>query len=201
MELIMVTKDNYKEAIKIQKEIFPSENGTLNILASLDRETFIKNTKVEYIDDHIKYYLAKDNDNYIGITGLYYYNFDKDSAWIGWYGVLNEYRNKGLGKELLKETATLARNKGFKYLRLYTDYIENYNAVKLYESMGFIGEKYNIEKLEYDCRIYSLSLTDESVPLWNNRLLGLSHQSELDHMREEQINEIYNKYEELLNNN
>ena len=201
MELIMVTKENYKEAIKIQREIFPNENGTLNILASLDRELFIENTKLEYIDDHIKYYLAKENNNYIGITGLYYYNFDKDSAWIGWYGVLNEYRNKGLGKSLLRKTADLAKSKGFKYLRLYTDYIENNNALKLYEKYGFFGENLIVEKLAYDCRIYSLSLIDEKTPLWNNRLLGLSHQSELDQMNEEQINEIYNKYEELLNNN
>lgn len=198
MELVIVDKSNYKDAIKIQNSIFPKENGAINILASLDRELFIKMTDVSYIDDHVKYYLAKVNDNYVGITGLYYYNFDVSSAWIAWYGILNQYQNKGLGKELLKATINLAKEKGFKYLRLYTDYLDNKKAIVLYEQEGFIGEKYNKEKLDYDCRIYSISLEDKNVPLWNNRNLSLSHQSELDHMNETEINKIIEMYDNFL---
>lgn len=200
MELVIVDRNNYKDAIKIQNSIFPKENGAINILASLDRELFIKMTNVSYIDDHVKYYLAKVNDNYVGITGLYYYNFDASSAWIAWYGILNQYQNKGLGKELLKATINLAKEKGFKYLRLYTDYLDNKKAIVLYEQEGFIGEKYNKEKLDYDCRIYSISLEDKNVPLWNNRNLSLSHQSELDHMNEHEINKIIEIYDNFLQN-
>ena len=40
MDLKKVDFNNYEIAIKIQKEIFPNEDGTLNILASLDRNIF-----------------------------------------------------------------------------------------------------------------------------------------------------------------
>lgn len=201
MELTIVDKKNYKEAIKIQNSIFPNEDGTINILASLDRELFMKKTGIEYIDDHIKYYLARVDGEYVGITGIYSYNFDKNSAWIGWYGILKEHRQKGLGKELLTKTSELARSQGFKYLRLYTDYIENKPAINLYKKTGFKGEKYTSEKLAYDCRIYSKSLIDEFVPLWNNRYLGLSHQSELDQMNDKQIKKILAMYDTLLSTN
>lgn len=196
MELILVDKNNYKDAINLQKSIFPNEDGTLNILASIDRRLFIQVTGLSYIDDHIKYYLAKADGRYVGITGLYYYNFDMDSAWIGWYGILKEFRNKGLGRELLNATIDLAKLKNFKYIRLYTDYFENKNAIELYESVGFIGEKYIAEKLSYDCRIYSMSLIDIKVPLWNNKNLELSHQSELDQMDINQIKNILSKYDQ-----
>lgn len=158
----------------------------------------MKTTGLTYIDDHIKYYLAQVDGNYIGITGIYYYNFDIDSAWIGWYGILKDFRNKGIGNELLKATIDLAKSNKFKYLRLYTDYLENKNAINLYESVGFIGEKYTAEELSYDCRIYSMSLIDRSVPLWNNKHLGLSHQSKLDQMDKNQIKNILAKYEKEL---
>ena len=44
MEFVLVDFTNYKKAIEIQNIIFPNEDGTINILASLDRELFIKKT-------------------------------------------------------------------------------------------------------------------------------------------------------------
>lgn len=89
---------------------------------------------------------------------------------------------------------------GFKYLRLYTDFNDNKKAIKLYENMGFIGEKYTKEILDYDCRIYSTSLIDGDVPLWNNEYLSLAHQSELDQMNEEIIESICEQYDRILDN-
>jgi hypothetical protein len=68
--LKIVDFSNYKTAIKIQREIFPNEDGTINILASLDRDLFIKTTGVFYVDDDVKYYLAYNNEEIVGITGL-----------------------------------------------------------------------------------------------------------------------------------
>ena len=56
MELIPVDYTNYKCAIEIQKKIFPHEDGTLNILASLGRDLFLKRTGLSYEDDHVKYF-------------------------------------------------------------------------------------------------------------------------------------------------
>ena len=197
MDLVLVDKNNYKEAIEIQNSIFPNANGALNILASLDRELFMNITGLDYEDDDVKYYLAKINNKYVGITGIYYY--DLDSAWIGWFGILKEYRKKGIGRELLRKTIDLAITMKFKYIRLYTDFMGNSNAIRLYEEEGFIGEKYTFEKLNYDCRIYSKSLIDNDVNLWNNKSLNLTYQSELDHMSENKIDDIIKLYDDILN--
>ncbi|MCH5166994.1 MAG: GNAT family N-acetyltransferase [Erysipelotrichales bacterium] len=195
MKLVKIDFSNYKIGIKIQNKIFTNEDGTINILASLDRNLFIEKTGINYIDDHVKYYLAEKDSKYVGITGLYNYNDDTENAWIAWYGILPQYRSKGLGEELLKETISLAKDQGFRYIRLYADLLDNADAIKLYEKNGFIKEKYTAEKLDYDCWVFSKSLFDEEVPLWNNKNLCLSGQSKLDHMSPEKIKEILNLYD------
>ena len=194
MEFVLVDFTNYKKAIEIQNIIFPNEDGTINILASLDRELFIKKTGIDYVEDNVKYYIVYDNNEEVGITGLY--NYDSISAWLAWFGVLPDKRRKSYGKRILEKTMELAKQKGFKTMRLYTDAIENAEAVKLYKKLGFVGEKYTAEDLLYDCYIYSKSLNDEKVDLWNNKLLGLSEQSQLDHFPKKKIKEILDMYEE-----
>ena len=194
MEFVLVDFTNYKKAIEIQNTVFPNEDGTINILASLDRELFIKKTGIDYGDDNVKYYIVYDNNEEVGITGLY--NYDSISAWLAWFGVLPNKRRKSYGKRILEKTMELAKQKGFKTMRLYTDAIENADAIKLYKKLGFVGEKYSAEELLYDCYIYSKSLNDEKVDLWNNKLLGLSEQSQLDHFPKKKIKEILDMYEE-----
>ena len=194
MEFVLVDFTNYKKAIEIQNIIFPNEDGTINILASLDRELFIKKTGIDYVEDNVKYYIVYDNNEEVGITGLY--NYDSISAWLAWFGVLPDKRRKSYGKRILEKTMELAKQKGFKTMRLYTDAIENADAIKLYKKLGFVGEKYTAEDLLYDCYIYSKSLNDEKVDLWNNKLLGLSEQSQLDHFPKKKIKEILDMYEE-----
>ena len=193
MEFVLVDFTNYKKAIEIQNIIFPNEDGTINILASLDRELFIKKTGIDYVEDNVKYYIVYDNNEEVGITGLY--NYDSISAWLAWFGVLPDKRRKSYGKRILEKTMELAKQKGFKTMRLYTDAIENADAIKLYKKLGFVGEKYTAEDLLYDCYIYSKSLNDEKVDLWNNKLLGLSEQSQLDHFPKKKIKEILDMYE------
>ena len=156
----------------------------------------MEKTGIYYVDDNVNYYLAKVNNEYVGITGIYYY--DLDNAWLAWFGIIDEYRNKGLGKKLLRKTLEIAASMNFKSMRLYTSFLDNQDAIKMYEKEGFIGEKYIAEKLSYDCRIYSKSLVSDTVDLWNNKDLNLGHQSELDHMNDEKINEILKIYDELL---
>ena len=192
MEFVLVDFTNYKKAIEIQNTIFFFFYGTINILASLGRELFIEKTGIDYVDDHVKYFIVYDNNEEIGITGLYYY--DNESAWLPWFGVLPEKRNKSYGERILLKTIDLAKQEGFKTMRLYTDKVENANAIRLYEKVGFVGEKYSAEKLAYDCYIYSKSLCNEKVELWNNKVLGLSYQSQLDHLSKDKILEILKLY-------
>lgn len=194
----IVDLNNIKNAIKIQKEIFPHEDGTINLLSSLDRNLFMKISGIFYPDDKVKYYLAYFKNNLIGITGLYLYPKYPDDAWIGWYGISLKFRNRGFGTEILEWTIEKAKTLNYKTIRLYTDNDDNANAVKLYKKMDFIGEKYNAENLCYNCWIYSKSLTDKTLELWNNKQLDLLYQSDLDQMSSDKIKEIKNKYESIL---
>lgn len=198
VKLELVDFINYKKAIEIQKTIFPHEDGTLNILASLDRDLFMKKTGLFYEDDHVKYYIAYDEDEAIGISGTYNYGDDNTTVWLAWFGVVPEKRRKHYGEEILKQTMEIAKQKGFKVIRLYTDAVGNATAIKLYEKLGFVGEKYSAEQLPYDCYIYSKSLNGKKVSLWNNKILGLAYQSELEQIPKEKIREILNSYEKDL---
>lgn len=199
MKLKLIDFNNYKEGIEVQNSIFPNEDGTLNILASINRDFFIKITGIYYIDDHIKYYLAYLENEIVGITGIYYYNDRPKEAWIGWFGILAKYQKHGYGEMLLEETIKLAKENGFETIRLYADKEENNKAIKLYEKIGFIGEKYSKENLSYDCYIYSKSLNNKKVELWNNKNLNLSYQSELDQIDKNRRDEILEIYEKNLN--
>lgn len=196
MIIKLVDFNNYKEAIKIQNAIFPNEDGTLNILASLDRNLFMEKTNLFYIDDNIKYYIAYEEDKQVGITGIY--SYQKDEAWLAWFGILPKYQSKGYGKKLLEKTIEKVKEQGYQVFRLYTDRIENARAIKLYEKLGFTGEKYTAEKLSYNCWIYSKDLYSDNIRLWNNKNLKLSYQSELDHMDKQKVEEILNIYEKIL---
>lgn len=187
---------NALEAIELQRKIFP-EDGLLNILASLDRDLFQKETGMYYPDDHVKYYLAYLSGQPIGITGLYYQPGDTEEMWVAWFGVLSEYRNQGYGSAILNWTMEEVVRQGRKTIRLYTDMIECKDAITLYEKLGFHGEKYSVEDLSYDCYIFSKSLINEEIPLWNNQFLGLAQQSSYEQMDDKFKEELFEKYREL----
>lgn len=92
----------------------------------------------------------------IGITGIY--KTDEDTAWLAWFGILPEHRRIGYREKLLKITMELAKTQNFKFFRLYTDMLENNNAVKLYEKVGFIGEKYTKEESLKILKLYEEEL-------------------------------------------
>ena len=75
--------------------------------------------------------------------------------------------------------------KGYKNFRLYTDEYAK-DAHKLYSSRGLIKELYDNPDdkdlyIEADIYIYSKSLTDSPVSLWNNKNIGIKEQSEKEH--------------------
>jgi ribosomal protein S18 acetylase RimI-like enzyme len=198
MKFKLVDFSNYQIAIRVQKEIFVQEDGTINILASLDRNLFNKVSGIFYHDDGVKYYLVYSCKQLIGITGLYYQKeISKDDAWMGWFGVLPEFRGQGFGEKILKMTLDLAKKQAYTTFRLYTDLDGNKIAIKLYKKLGFLGEKYTAEKLDYNCHIFSKSLTKTPTIPWNNRTLKLKYQSELDHMNSSKLNEILSEYQQI----
>lgn len=169
LRLELITKDNFEFAVKIQNIIFPHYNGRNNYLSSLD------------INSKNKFFLAYNDDICIGTTGIYYYKNDNDNAWLGFFGLLEEYRYRNYGKLLLKLTEDYAYRLGFKYMRLFTDRLNNDIAINFYKREGYTFEKYesNEEELKdlFDVVIGSKSLIGNDVPKWNNKFINLTKQT------------------------
>ena len=107
-----ITRENLQIAIDVQNEIFPLEDGTKNFIDCISKNPYRK---------ELDFYLVYFKDTPIGVTGIYSYNEYPDAAWLGWFGVLSKERNKGYGSIIFDKTEELARQKGYKSLRLYTD--------------------------------------------------------------------------------
>lgn len=173
MEFKKITKDNLELACQIQNEMFPLEDARENFIESINHNPYRK---------EMVYYIVYDNDNPVGISGIYSYHEYPNDAWLGWFGVIEKYRKKGYGSAILDETIELAKKKGYKIFRLYTDEYA-LDAHRLYTNHGFISEPYDRpdDQDEYfiaDITVYSKSLTEKPVEPWNNRLLGLKVQGE-----------------------
>jgi hypothetical protein len=80
-----INNDNLELACKIQNEIFPEEDARENFLEQIRKDPYRKEMdyKIVYIDDIP-----------IGVTGIYSYHEYPNDAWLGWFGIVNKYRNK-----------------------------------------------------------------------------------------------------------
>lgn len=172
-----IDKANLELACKIQNEIFPQENARQNYIEQINKDSYRKEQD---------YYIVYLDETPIGVTGLYSYHEYPENAWLGWFGILEKYRNNGYGSAVLDKTIKLAKEKNYTKFRLYTDEYAKL-AHKLYKSKGLIEEPYDNkdDKDEYfDAKIYiySLSLTDDPIDLWNNKTIGLKEQGEKENM-------------------
>lgn len=171
IKFVEITNENLELACKIQNTIFPEENARANYIDQINKNSGKK---------ELVYYIVFLDSIPIGVTGIYSYYEYPDDAWLGWFGILEEYRKNGYGGMVLDKTMELAKKEGYKFFRLYTD-VDAKSAHKLYESRGMIKEIYDNEndKLEdytNDIYIYSVGLTEEKIDLWNNKMLGLKEQ-------------------------
>lgn len=169
--------NNLELACKIQNELFPEEDGRQNFIEQINNDPYRKEQD---------YYIVYFEEEPIGVTGIYSYHEYPENAWLGWFGILEKYRNNGYGGIVLDKTIQLAKEKKYTKFRLYTDEFAK-SAHKLYKSRGMVDELYDNEddKDEYfeaKIYIYSLSLTDEPIDLWNNKILGLKEQGEKEHL-------------------
>ncbi|MEW6288171.1 MAG: GNAT family N-acetyltransferase [Chloroflexota bacterium] len=51
--------------------------------------------------------------------------------------LLSEYHGQGLGYRMMKELFAIARQKGYRYMRLFTDPVYQKRAVEFYKRLGF----------------------------------------------------------------
>jgi GNAT superfamily N-acetyltransferase len=95
--------------------------------------------KTAGIDDGRVYYVLRENDTIIGLTGLHHWSWGpSENVWLGWFAVHPDRQGKGLGTRLLAGTEEFARNMGYRKL-----FIEAYargdfeGAIGFYESRGY----------------------------------------------------------------
>ena len=165
-----VDQNNVGIAIAIQNTLFPEENGRMNYEEAINGIT------------DFQYYLVVDEDgSYVGISGLYHYPVDAESAWLGWFGIKEEYRRRHYGSQTIALFEQLARDQGYRYARLYTDEHDNDEAIQFYLSIGYTCEKYKNEddpaSLKLPLLIFSKSLYGGCVTPWNNRNIDFTSQA------------------------
>lgn len=184
-KLVKINKDNINMATEFQLSIFPEECGYGSYMLSIKLD-----------NDYFSYYLAYDNENLIGITGIYSFDNIEEtkSLWLGWFGISPMYRRKGYGKALLEQTIDMVKEYAkndtrIKYFRLYTSSRDNPIACQMYREVMDIEEKYECDgDFNYDgtCLIFTKCLyNDGENPLWNNKSLNLSGITELENIKPE----------------
>lgn len=172
LKYVEVDSNNLELAVNIQNTIFPLEDGRQNYIEGITNDPYRK----EMVN-----YIVYDNEIPIGVVGLYSYNEYPRDAWLSWFGVLQEYRQKGYGSKIFDFFENLALKKGYTSIRVYTD-DEFDKAILLYEKKKMVKEFYKnaleSEEINNGTIIYSKSLIKKQTEKWNNKFLGLTAQSE-----------------------
>ncbi len=168
MNLERITENNINYAVSIQEELFPKESGRANYEESLDPSS------------GFEYYLIRNEGACIGVIGIYQYPDDRDSAWLGWFGIREPFRRKHFGSEALKMFEQMAVEREYRFARLYTDALDNDTAIAFYRANGYVSEPYENQQdpvcMELKTLIFSKPLAHNVLVLWNNRNIHLTEQ-------------------------
>lgn len=169
-----ISKDNIKVAAKLQYKIFPNSSAY-----SVYKSKITEEKKDLYIG-----YIAYRGDEPVGVTGIYEIPEYPETVWLSWFGIKKEYRELGYGKQIFDYTIEMAKAYKKKYLILYTFEIWNNEAQKFYKRNMDIEEYYYNEKENKDIfegkpKIFSISLCDEKVELWDNKFINISEDEDL----------------------
>ena len=107
------------------------EDDSYGDLDSVYKEVYenYKKSESEYIDE---FYLAKVNDEIVGITSGVY---DKEIYGIYGLAVKKDFRHKGIGKEIIKQQLKMCKDKKLKLAFLQTE--DGYYPADTYRKLGF----------------------------------------------------------------
>ena len=154
LEYELINNKNINLATSIQHTIFPNACAYVHYKYSIDTNY-----------ETNRYYIIRVNRIPVGVIGLYTEEeIDDESIWLGWFGILPEFRSRGIGRKSILDMIERAKKSGRKYFRLYTDDMEDCIARPLYRSIMPIFENYDNEKgenFDNNCLVYSYSLCDE----------------------------------------
>lgn len=174
----LVCLKNLREAAALQAELFPRENGLGNLVGSVDPALFERLTGLACGSSE-RYWLARKESGWVGMAGRYQYDGSPDDAWLAWFGVRAQCRQRGYGRRIFEWIVQQARHAGYRSLRLYTVAEENREAVQFYRAQRMLEERYTTEQTHGTVLVFSMSLTGNPVAPWNNRSLELLEQEEI----------------------
>lgn len=165
-----ISENNIRVASKIQYEIFPNSSAYLKYLKEIQNKTL--DLPVDF--------LIFENDIPIGVVGLYEISKYKDTIWLSWFGVVEDYRYKGYGSQIFEDIINEAKKYNKDFLRLFTYEVWNYEAQDFYKKHMQIEEYYtNKDDDQYDinqgkCKIYGYNLCNKPIDYWNDKFIDIS---------------------------
>lgn len=166
MELKKITTEDDVEIVKsFFHDIFWEE-------ADYDLIHFKYSITGEHDFQCLEYYLGYEKNEIVGVSGIYSDNAKE--CWLGWFGIRQEYRNKGYATAMLDLQLEIMKNYGYKICRLYTSEVINKEAVQLYIKKGFIKDS------DYENHIITMAkqLDDEAyISKWQGMPLGFVSES------------------------
>ncbi|PIY80800.1 MAG: hypothetical protein COY80_01090 [Candidatus Pacebacteria bacterium CG_4_10_14_0_8_um_filter_42_14] len=115
-------------------------------------EQEVRGTTTKHFNDNIEikdfnYFVAEDEGKLVGVIQVEVSSVYKGRGSIDDLYLIAEYRNQGLGKQLMKVGLVWLKEKGVKKVGLAV-HKDNLAAVKLYESFGFEDEPDSYRSLE-----------------------------------------------------
>ena len=171
---VQIDKDNLDEALKVFHGIFswlpegmdPYSNVILNgAMAEQDPA----------------YFMVYDDDKLVGITGRYSPVCDKESAFLGWFGICPDMRRYHYGSQVLAFHEEKLKEDGYRYSRLYTETDNNDATRAFYEKNGYVGEAYECPEehplMKGMITVYSKSLGDWPLTPWDNKNMHLTEEA------------------------
>lgn len=128
-----ITAANLADAVAVARIVFPYEVHADGFWPEIAyRESIAAQ------DPRLLYYVVYEGDEIVGITGHYPENARMG---LGWFGVIPEARQRGLGERILRATIEIVTALGATELNLYSEDREEERAAhRLYRRLGFVRE-------------------------------------------------------------
>ena len=101
--------------------------------------TFHFGCKEHGLDDGRSYFVHRQSNKIVGLVGLHHAIWGPEkNVWLAWFAVDPNVQGQGLGRTLLEEIESLARQKGFAKLLVETyEHADFDKARRFYERNGF----------------------------------------------------------------
>jgi len=132
---------------KVAYEVFKEASSLEESIAKYSAQEVLKDLEdiqKNYFDNGGAFLVTCDNNRIIGTGAIRY--LEEDVCELKRLWLLTEYHRQGLGYRMIQGLFHIAREKGYKLMRLETDYEFQTRAVEFYKQLGF----YEIPRYEGD---------------------------------------------------